>query len=64
MKRFWLYENTSITLIPVDEAEPRLGGKVQAKSMVVDLRTLTLSMKTQYGVYSDNFVVFGTFDKE
>lgn len=64
LKRFWLYENSTITLMPVDEAEPRLGGKVQAKSFVLDFRTLTLSSKTQYGVYSDNFVVYGTFDKE
>ena len=63
LKRFWRYENTSITLIPVDENEPRLGGKVQAKSMVLDLRALTLSMNTQYGVYSDNFVTYGTFEK-
>lgn len=64
LKRFWLYENCSITLMPVDESQPRLGGKVQAKSLVVDFRTLTLSMKTQYGVYSDNFVVYGSFDKD
>lgn len=64
LKRFWLYENTSITLIPVDASEPRLGGKVQARSLVVDFRTLTFGMKNQYGVYSDNFVVFGTFDKD
>lgn len=28
LKRFWRYENASITLIPVDEEQPRLGGKV------------------------------------
>ena len=64
LRRFWLYESTSITLLPVDESQPRLGGKVQAKSMVLDFRTLTLSSKTQYGVYSDDFVVFATFDKD
>ena len=63
LKRFWRYENASINLIPVDENEPRLGGKVQAKSLVVDFRALTVSMNTQYGVYSDNFVTFATFDK-
>ena len=63
LKRFWRYENASITLMPVDENEPRLGGKVQAKSFVIDFRALTLSMNTQYGVYSDNFVTFGTFNK-
>ena len=33
------------------------------KSFVLDLRTLTLGFQTQYGVYSDDFVTFGTFDK-
>lgn len=61
--RFWRYEKSSIKLYPVDENEPRLGGKVQAKSFVVDFRTLTVSMNTQYGVYSDNFVTYGTFAK-
>ena len=62
-KRFWRYEMATINLIPVDESEPRLGGKVQAKSIVIDFQTLTLSMNTQYGVYSDNFVTYGTFEK-
>ena len=64
MGRFWKYERNTINLIPVDENEPRLGGKVQVKSFVLDLQTLTLGMQTQYGVYSDDFVTFGTFDKE
>ena len=63
MGRFWRYENATINLLPVDEEEPRLGGKVQVKSFVLDLRTLTLGFQTQYGVYSDDFVTFGTFDK-
>merc|ERR1719263_2768886 len=61
LNRFWRYENATINLIPVDENEPRLGGKVQAKSLVIDFRALTVSMNTQYGVYSDNFVTYGTF---
>ena len=40
--RYWRYENATMTLHPVDEAEPRLGGKVQVKSFVLDIRTLTL----------------------
>ena len=63
MGRFWRYENATINLIPVDENEPRLGGKVQVKSFVLDLRTLTIGFKNQYGVYSDDFVSYGTFDK-
>ena len=59
LNRFWRYKNASITLIPVDENEPRLGGKMQVKSFVIDFRALTLAMKTEYGVYSDNFVAYG-----
>lgn len=61
--RFWRYESASITLMPVDEAEPRLGGKVQVKSIGMDFRTFTPFVQTQYGVYSDDFISFGTFDK-
>ena len=28
--RLWLYQNISISLTPVDEEQPRLGGRVQA----------------------------------
>jgi len=43
--RFWKYENSTINLIPVDENEPRLGGKVQVRSFVIDFRTLTAGSK-------------------
>lgn len=33
------------------------------KSFVLDFRTLTAGFQTQYGIYSDNFVTYGTFDK-
>ena len=61
--RYWRYENSRINLTPVDENEPRLGGKVQVKSFVADIRTFTFAFNTQYGVYSDDFVTFGTFAK-
>ena len=35
--RFWKYERSTINLIPVDESQPRLGGKVQVKNFVFDL---------------------------
>ena len=35
--RYWKYESSTINLIPVDENEPRLGGKVEVKSFVIDL---------------------------
>lgn len=62
--RFWRYENAQITLIPVDETQPQLGGKVKVKAFVMDWRTFTPQLKTLYGVYSDDFITFGEFSKE
>lgn len=59
--RFWRYENAYVTLFPVDEAQPRLGGKVRVKAFVMDWRTLTPQLKTFYGIYSDDFITFGEF---
>ena len=59
--RFWRYENAQITLIPVDEAQPQLGGKVKVKAFIMDWRTFTPQFKTFYGVYSDDFLTFGEF---
>jgi hypothetical protein len=61
--RFWRYENASVTLIPLDESQPALGGKVKVKAFIFDLRTLTPQLKTFYGVYSDDFITFGEFSK-
>ena len=62
--RFWRYENAFISLIPVDPTQPRLGGKVQVKSLTMDWRTFTPTFKTLHGVYSDDFITFGEFRKE
>lgn len=62
--RFWRYENAQITLIPVDESQPQLGGKVKVKAFIMDWRTFTPQIKTLYGVYSDDFITFGEFSKE
>ena len=61
--RFWRYENASVTLIPLDASQPQLGGKVQVKAFVFDVRTFTPQLKTLYGVYSDDFITFGEFAK-
>jgi hypothetical protein len=61
--RFWRYENAQITLIPVDESQPALGGKVKVKAFVMDFKTFTPQIKTLYGVYSDDFITFGDFGK-
>lgn len=58
MSKYWRYENLAFTLTPVDASNPRLGGKVEAKGLVFDLRTLTPAFKTYYGVYSDDFLTF------
>jgi hypothetical protein len=62
--RFWRYESAQVTLIPVDETQPQLGGKVKVKAFVMDWRTFTPQLKTFYGVYSDDFITFGQFSKE
>lgn len=59
--RFWRYENAQITLIPLDETQPQLGGKVKVKAYIMDWRTFTPQIKTLYGVYSDDFITFGEF---
>lgn len=59
--RFWKYENTTITFYPVDQLEPRLGGKVKASVVGLDVRTFTPYSKTYHGVYGEDFVSFGSF---
>ena len=59
--RFWRYENAKITLVPIDETQPQLGGKVKVKAFEMDFRTFTPKLKTYYGVYSDDFITFGEF---
>ncbi len=58
-KRFWKYENTTITFYPLDTNEPRLGGKVQAKVIGLDVRTFMPYQKTYHGVYGEDFVTYG-----
>jgi hypothetical protein len=62
--RFWRYENAYVQLIPLDETQPRLGGKVKVNAFIFDIRTFTPQIKTLYGVYSDDFITFGEFSKE
>ena len=62
--RFWKYSDTRINLIPVDDAEPRLGGRVQATETSFDIRTFTLSNKKYHGVYGEDFVTFGQFSED
>lgn len=62
--RFWRYENAYISLFPVDESQPRLGGKVRVKVLAMDWRTFTPSYKTLHGIYSDDFITFGEFKKD
>jgi len=57
--RFWRYEINSITLVPVNPQEPRLGGKVTAKVRGFDFRTFTPYTKSYFGVYGEDFLTFG-----
>ena len=59
--RFWRYEINSITLVPVNPQEPRLGGKVTAKVRGFDFRTFTPYTKSYFGVYGEDFLTFGQY---
>ena len=62
--RFWKYSDTRINLTPLDEGEPRLGGRVQATETSFDVRTFTLSNRHFHGVYGEDFLVYGEFSKD
>ena len=64
MGRYWRYDTATINLIPIDESNPRLGGKVHVKGYAFDFRTFTPQAINQYGVYNDQFVSFGTFNAD
>ena len=59
--KFWKMESSRFTLHPLDESQPRLGGKVSVQALVFDVRTLTVKMKTLYGIYGDDFIQYGVF---
>ena len=63
-KKFWKIESSRFTLHPLDAEEPRQGGKVTVKSLVFDIRTFTIAMKTLYGIYGDDFIQYGTFKND
>jgi len=46
---------------PVDNEQPRLGGKVTANVKGFDVRTFTPYARTYYGVYGEDFLTFGQF---
>ena len=59
--RFWRYEMASVQLIPLDHEQPRLGGKVSATGYVLDIRTMSPSIRSYAGVYGEDFITFGEF---
>ena len=59
--RFWRYQDTRISLDPLDENQPRLGGRVTASQRSFDIRTFTLQSKTYHGVYGEDFLTYGEF---
>ena len=60
-QRFWRYEQMNMQLHPIDNSQPRLGGKVHASSYVFDVRRFTFSKKEYFGVYGEDFINFGEF---
>ena len=61
--RYWRYENARLSLIPIDETNPRLGGKVKVTALIMDWITFTPYYKTLYGIYTDDFLTYGEFSK-
>ena len=59
--RFWKYADTRIHLTPLDENDPRMGGRVQATETCFDIRTFTLQNKNYHGVYGEDFIAFAEF---
>ena len=45
----------------MNEADPRQGGRVQARVTGLDVRTFTPYSMTRYGVYGEDFLTFGQF---
>ena len=62
--RFWKYSDTSINLMPLNEGEPRLGGRVLATERCFDFRTFTLASKNYHGVYGEDFLTYAEFSPE
>lgn len=62
--RFWKYADTRIQLTPLDENEPRMGGRVQATETCFDIRTFTLANKTYHGVYGEDFLAYAEFHSD
>ena len=62
--RFWRYTDTRIQLDPIDDTQPRLGGRVRATEYKFDVRTFTLGSTQYHGVYGEDFLTFAEFDKE
>ena len=62
--RYWMYADTRINLIPLDDNEPRLGGRVQATQTSFDVQTFTLSNKHYHGVYGEDFLAYGEFSED
>ena len=56
--RFWKYQDTRITLFPLDDQQPRLGGRVQATEYAIDFRTMTPSSITYFGAYGEDFLTY------
>ena len=58
-KRFLMFDYYTINLHPLEEENPSLGGKVTVQNFKLDFQTLIPSYQKLYGVYSDEFVIFG-----
>ena len=48
-------------LLPIDDEQPRLGGKVTASVFSFDVRTFTPSYTKYFGAYGEDFLAFADF---
>jgi len=64
MRRFWKYTDTKIQLEPVDEEQPRLGGRVTVSERALNVQTMVPTIRTLHGVYGEDFLTYAQFDKE
>ena len=62
--KFRSQETTKLTFIPLDENNYKLGGKITGSSLEFNWKSFTMESKKFYGVYSEDFIQFGTFEGE
>ena len=50
--------------MPLDDEQPRLGGRVTATEYKFDVRTFSVGKTTYHGVYGEDFLTYAEFDQD